>query len=127
MLDVISNPQVGYDLYNMHWEIITLGNTKRNFLTCDNLPIFQGAFDDPKRFFWLPISPRKLFVGAVDLKIIKVIKRATIKSGVLAVRVNEQITHEAHQTVYSADYAEENLIKRYFTGEKKPSHPWMRD
>ena len=105
---LVDGPEIGVQINNMRWGIITLPDMGRKFITSDNPVYLSKGLQHDDAYFALPISPRKLFIASksqAELDRIAELPRMDLTRAANLTVVQQAVTY-----VYATDKFERNFV-----------------
>jgi hypothetical protein len=108
---VMDLPNVGTEILQMNWVVITVADGGRDFLTCDYPVYLSKGLQHDDAFFALPISPRKLFVASKSQA--QLDRLSGWSKADLTQAVNKTSVEQARRYVYGTGKFERNFVNKY--------------
>ncbi len=108
---VMDLPNVGTQILQMHWVVVSLPDGGRDFLTSDYPVYLNKGLQHEDAYFALPISPRKIFLASRsrgELDRIRKMSQANLTQA-----VNKTVVQQARQYVYGTSKFERNFVAKY--------------
>ena len=103
----MDNPEIGWRIVGMAWDIIDTSQASSSLLTSD-WPIDLGMGDDPP-IVALPLGPNCIFVASDDPAYLVALREGDLDALVLA--MNTDVVGRAQRYVFSSDESQEAFIK----------------
>ncbi|WP_229165449.1 DUF4238 domain-containing protein [Bradyrhizobium altum] len=109
---LMSHDQLGQQLNNLRWFVLTTTSDAPKFLTSDRPVVMSDTLTADNSYLYLPIGPRLLFVAVTNAKAEQRIK--TWPSAKLVDETNRLVVLQASKYVYGADSIAAEFVEGHY-------------
>lgn len=117
---LINNQRLGPTIQNFHWNVLFIGeNSKHTLLTSDRPILMPYGLKYADSFIGVPLGPRKLFVAAKDIRIIR--NLLGMRGNELVGMSNEFTVKQARSYVWGIDDSQLSFVRKYMSAWPDPT------